>query len=46
MKCHFCGLREGQVVRVNGGGKVVVHIVKTKDGDNICGYCRLRLLRT
>ena len=45
MKCHFCGLLHNQTVRVNGGGLVRVKVGTTKEGDNICGFCRFKLLR-
>ena len=45
-KCDFCGLKDGQTVRINGGGLVKIRIGKTKNGiDNICGYCKLKLLQ-
>lgn len=45
-RCHFCGLEEGQTVRVPGGGLTVVRIGKVKNGeDMICGWCRLKILQ-
>ena len=37
--CDFCGLKEGQMVRVAGGGKVVVRTFIV-DGDRMCVWCR------